>query len=523
VSAAHLVPPLRGRATILKAMIGLLLLASHASAGVWMAPLFTDHAVLQRGKPVPVWGKADPGEKIAVTFLGQKLETTTGADRRWSVTLAAMEANARGSDLVVRGNDVLAFHDVVVGEVWLASGQSNMEMTVHYPGYPQFRVLNSAAETAAGDYPLIREFKVAKNAGPRPNDIVCESWQRCAPDTVGLFSATGYFFAREIHRVLQVPVGIINSTYGATSVEPWMSRIDLASDPAFAVVHERWDRVLDDYPRRWREYETWAGVRDRAAGGDVAGAAPLKRPPALRPPSEAFGPDTPGALFEGMIAPLIPYGLRGCLWYQGEGNVTRAGEYHALFSAMIQGWRRSFGQGDLPFFWVQLASFAPGGDGAGRTWPRLREAQDRTLALPMTGQAVTTDIGDPKVIHPPNKQEVGRRLALLAEARVYGIDVACAGPVFTAAVPASGALQVRFSGVHGRLAAAHGALRGFEVAGADRQFHPASARIEGTSVIVQAPEVGAPVAVRYAWRNDPDATLTDDSRLPAAPFRSDSW
>jgi sialate O-acetylesterase len=500
-----------------------LVLLAQVHAAVWLGPPFTDHAVLQRGKPVPVWGRAEPGEKIRVHFLDQAVDTTAAADGRWAVSLAPMEASARGADLEVRGADTVTLHDVVVGEVWLASGQSNMEMVVDYPAYPQFRVLNAAAEAEAARFPLIREFKVAKICGPRPNDVVSEAWQCCAPDTVALFSATGFFFARELHRKLNVPVGIINSAYGATPIETWMSRTSLQEEPGFAAVRERWSRALEDYAAKWKAYDAWAERRARAGNGERTADVELGQQPSLRPPSEAFGPDTPSGLYEGMIQPLVPYAVRGFLWYQGEANVGRYAEYDRLLAALIRGWRRSFAQGDLPFFWVQLPSFSPRGDALGTSWPLMREAQSRVLTLPSTGQAVTIDIGDARIIHPPNKQEVGRRLALLAEARAYGYDVPCTGPVFAGSTVEGGGIRARFTSITGKLASRDGILRGFEVAGSDRRFHDAIAEVAGESVLARSPEVKAPAALRYAWHNDPTATLTDDSRLPAAPFRSDNW
>lgn len=494
---------------------------------VWMGPLFTDHAVLQRGKPVPVWGHGQPGEKITVTFLGQAVEAVTGKDERWVATLAPMEANSTGSDLVAKGNDTVTLHDVVVGEVWLASGQSNMEMTVDYPAYPVFRVVNSAAESASAHEPLIREFKVAKISGPRPNDVVSEFWQCSQPDTVKLFSATGYFFAREIFGKLHVPVGIINSSYGATPIEAWMSRTSLEENSVGGAVKDRWNATLEAYAQKWRDYAAWALLREKAARGDMAAAAAAqaqtKGRTAMRPPSEVFGPDTPGGLYDGMIDPLLPCALRGFLWYQGEANTRRPGEYHALLTGLIEGWRRSFNQGELPFFWVQLPNFSPGGDAAGRAWALFREGQDQTLAVPATGQAVTIDIGESKNIHPANKQDVGHRLALLAEAKVYGLDVVWTGPRFTNCATEGSGMRVRFSEVHGQLKASGGVAGGFEIAGADQHFYPAQATIDGAGVIVKAEQVKEPVAVRYAFTNDPRANLKDESGLPAVPFRSDNW
>jgi sialate O-acetylesterase len=494
-------------------------------AAVTLASIFTDHAVLQCDKPVPVWGSAAPGEKVTVDFSGQTVSSQAGRDGRWLVTLAPLAASGTGADLVVTGQNRLVLHDVVVGEVWLCSGQSNMEFMVNGTN---LHVLNAASEVAAANDPLIRHFKVARHESDRPLDAVTGSWVAGSPATVGQFTAVGYFFARDLYRRLKIPVGLINSSWGGSRIEAWIDPATLAGDPALAGVAQRWRQNLADYPQKLAAY-----TADIAAWNKANAAAAAAGPGHLEaflqtaakpyPPSGPGSAATPSGLFNAMINPLLPGALRGVIWYQGEANAARAFEYHRLFAALITGWRARFGQGDIPFLWVQLANFDFPGDPTHETWAFLREAQTLTLSLPATGQAVSIDLGDPNNIHPRNKQEVGRRLALIAKAEVYGIPVDFSGPVFASATREGRSLRVRFAFAETDLTAAGRPLQSFEVAGADRRFYPASAVIAGDTLLVQSAQVSEPVAVRYAWRNAPDANLYNGAGLPAVPFRSDSW
>ncbi|HEY4989287.1 MAG TPA: sialate O-acetylesterase, partial [Opitutaceae bacterium] len=365
------------------------------------AALFQDHAVLQSDKPVPIWGRAAPGEHVSVGFAGQRVGTTAGPDGRWIVVLTPLAANATGADLTITGKATVTLHDVLVGEVWLCSGQSNMEFAVDGGG-PLNRVDNAAAEVADARFPLIRQFKVAPLASIRPLADTSGAWKACSPETVGAFTAVGYFFARDLFQRLGVPIGIVNCTWSGSPIESWMSPVALAAFPGYS-------------------------------NGHAAGALP-----------GPVDPWIPSSLFNGMIHPLLPYAIRGALWYQGESNVGRAAAYGAQFPAMIKAWRSHFGEGDFPFFWVQLANFAPPREAAGDRLAFLREAQSRALALPGTGQAVAIDIGEPGNIHPRNKQEVGRRLALIAKANVYSIPVDFSGPVFSQSETEGGSVRVRF-------------------------------------------------------------------------------
>ena len=497
-----------------------------ASADVTLAPLFTDHAVLQRDKPVPVWGRAAPGEKVTVTFRDQTAQATAGPDGRWGVRLKPLKPGAP-APLIASGRNTVKIEDIVVGEVWVCSGQSNMEFRVWGPPGDVYRVNDADAEVAAGNHPLIRHFKVERVVAASPSESVHGSWVVCSPETVGQFTAVGYFFARELSAKLGVPVGLINSTWGGTAIESWMNDDALKSAPAFAVVDERWAKALENWPAKVAADKAAHAAQDkeeaeaRAAGPEKL-ADYLKNRPWLPPPPCPTSPDAPRSLFNGMIHPLIPYGIRGVLWYQGESNDSRPGEYHALFVAMIKGWRGAWGGGDFPFLWVQLHNWKTG-DPSGLGWTQLREAQTQALSLPHTGMAVAIDIGDPANIHPRNKQDVGRRLALVAEHVAYRLPGPWCGPRFESARSAGSSMRVQMDPAGGALAARGGALTGFAVAGADRRFFPAAARIEGVTIVVSAPEVAAPVAVRYAWKDAPEAGLFNSAGLPAAPFRSDSW
>ncbi len=496
-------------------------------ADVVPASLFQDHAVLQRDKPLPVWGRSDAGEKVAVVFAGQRVETVADTAGEWSVTLAPLPANSTPATLTITGKNTVTLSDIVVGEVWLASGQSNMEWVVKNSH-------DADLETRVARFPLVREIKVEHAVAESPADGVKGTWRRAVPDTVGNFGAVAYYFAKDIHLALDVPVGIINSTWGGTPIESWMSTAALASDPAFAVVAKRWADTVAAYPTKKAEYD----VALAAWKAEKAAAQSQGKPFTTAEPRTPPGPGTqhtPSGLYQGMIAPLTRGALRGVIWYQGESNSSRAAEYGPLFSSMIRDWRSAFGQEALPFFWAQLAGFTRD-DPNGLSWATLRESQAAALALPATGQVIVADaaVSDRWDIHPRNKLPVGRRFARLALARVYGDSTLTdSGPVFAgiesvpadhaAQPPRPAALRVKFSPVKGKLRQPLPEVTGLEVAGEDRVFHPATARIDGATLLVACDAVPAPVAVRYGWRDYTVAWLQDDLGLPLPPFRSDTW
>jgi len=491
---------------------------------VTLAPLFSDHAVLQSGKPVPVWGSAGASDPIAVTFRGQTVRTTAGKDGRWTVTLGPLAASSEPADLVVAGQNTVTVHDVVVGEVWLCSGQSNMEFTVDNGG-AVYRVDNAEAEVAAANYPLIRQLRIERTVATSPAGAVkTGGWQAASPKTVGDFTAVGYFFARDIHRALGVPVGIILSAWGGTAIESWMSDGARGSTSIAGTIDARWKKAMSDWPpERVARYPADMVAWQKAEKD--ADAAHTRNPiPWPRPPATDDSPARPGGLFNAMIAPLQPGAMRGILWYQGEQNTEHAGEYAELLATLIHSWRAAWGQGDLPFYIVQLANFGNRNERVDRGWARLREAQAQALGVPSTGMSVTIDIGDAEKVHPTDKQDVGRRLALIAKAQVYGMAGEFSGPVFDGAKREANALRVRFTHAGAGLSARGGAVKTLEIAGRDGVFHQASSEIDGDTLLVSSWEANEPAAVRYAWTNSPDgANLYNDSGLPAAPFRSDSW
>lgn len=477
--------------------------------GLRPAGVFSDHMVLQRGGPVGVWGRAAPGSSVRVEIAGRTAEGSCDARGRWRVELPELPAGgpyqlvlkARPPDPAADA-EVVTLRDVLVGEVWLCSGQSNME-------WPVRRAMNAEQEIAAADHPRIRLFKVRKVVSRTPLEDTTGGWRdrtwrwvRCSPESVPEFSAVGYFFGRELQAALDVPVGLIQAAWGGTPAEAWTSRETMEAHGEFAPILERWQQV-DRAFARWRE----AAAKAREAG---------KKPPA--PPRRR--PDHPhrvSGLYNGMIAPLLGFSIRGVIWYQGESNASRARQYLDLFPAMIRDWRRSFGREELPFLFVQLANFRVRGQP--ESWAELREAQRRALELPATGMAVTIDIGDPGDIHPRNKQEVGRRLALLARARVHGEDVVCSGPSFESVERVGRTLRLAFD--QELRTADGGPPRGFEIAGPDGRFVPARARLEGRTVVLEAEAVAAPAAARYAWTDAPSCNLVNTAGLPASPFRTD--
>jgi sialate O-acetylesterase len=493
-----------------------------ARGDVTLAPVFGDHAVLQRGKPVPVWGTAAAGESVTVSFHGQSISAKAGPDGRWSANLAALDASSDPADLVVSGSSTITLHDIVVGEVWLCSGQSNMEFTVDDGG--GYRVERPEIETANAKYPLIRQLRIERTVATSPATTVKTSgWIAASPETAGGFTAVGYFFARDIYRALGVPIGIIDSPWGGTPIESWMSDAARASTSIAATLEQRWKASMAEWPpQRVAQYAKDSAAWDKAVEEEqlhhIKNRLSWPVPPATRD-----SPMLPGGLYNAMISPLEPCSIRGILWYQGESNTAHPDEYGELFSAMIRSWRKAFGQGNLPFYFVQIANFGNEYEFADRGWARLREGQQQALSLPATGMAVTVDIGEARNIHPRNKQEVGRRLALLARTRVYSIPPDLTGPVFRSAEREANAMRVRFNYTGDEITSRDGPVRSAEVAGADKVFHPAYAQVDVDSLLVSSPDVPEPVAVRYAWTNAPTANLFGDDGLPVPPFRSDRW
>lgn len=496
--------------------IALLLgLSGTAFANVRLPSLFSDHAVLQQGAPVPVWGWADPGEEVTVAAAGQTRTTKAGADGAWRVTLDALKPGATLT-LTVKGKNTLTVQDVLVGEVWLGSGQSNMAMTVN-------RCNDYTNEMAAANLPQIRMFTVDRVVGKTPQSDVKGQWVVCAPSTVGGFSATAYFFGRDLHRKLSVPVGLINSSWGGTPVEAWTSADALAAVPALKPVTDLW---AERTAKSWDEAKAMAAFDKQLAAwkenvkkAKAAGKEPPRAP--KKPVDPRLDSHHPANLFNAMIAPLIPYAIKGAVWYQGESNANdlTAALYGLQLETLIQDWRKRWGS-EFPFAWVQLPNYRS----SDRNWPLVREGMLHALKVPKTGMATTMDIGETGDIHPKNKQDVGRRLAFWALGTVYGQQVASiSGPLFAGSEIKGSEVVCSFTHADGGLVAKDGALKGFVIAGADQKWVPAQAKIAGSTVVVSSPDVKAPAAVRYAWAADPACNLFNGAGLPASPFRTDTF
>jgi len=489
-------------------------------AALELAPPFTDHAVLQRDSAVPVWGWDDqPGATVTVRFAGQTKQTLVNAAGTWRADLDPLPASAAGADLVVtRGNTSITLRDVVVGEVWLASGQSNMEWGLH--SSPK---LYEVEKTKPAN-PLIRHLRVDHAGADVPAAKVPHSgWQSATSDTIGAFTAVGYFFAQSVSEKLNVPVGIINASWGGTAIESWIPEPVLRAHRSWPALQRQAQEAWSQWPERYAAQPgleaAWAKAQEenRLHGTPVTMAWP--RPPVG--PGSGFAP---ARLFNGMIVPFAPYALRGALWYQGESNVGRHRDYAELLPAMIGAWRAAWPQGDFPFFVVQLPNYEGWDKEVGTGWAYQREAQAIAVnRTPATGLAVIIDGTEPDDLHPQDKKPVGDRLARLALARIHEVrGTVDSGPAVQAAAREGAAFRVTFAHADGLKSLAP-EVGGFELAGPDRVFHPAVAKIEGATVLVSAAAVKEPVAVRYAFRNVPNATLANAAGLPAAPFRTDDW
>jgi sialate O-acetylesterase len=484
------------------------------------ARVFSDHMVLQRDMRAPVWGWAAPGEKVTVGFKGQTVSATADSGGRWRVDLAPLPASAEPAQMRITGDrdadgGSVVISDIVVGDVWLCSGQSNMEWQVS-------RSDNAAAEIAAADFPLIRHFEVSREPVTMEPKKTYDKWMVCSPATAGDFTGIGYYFARDIFRRHNVPVGLVNSSWGGTGIETWMSEHAILADRSFRITFYKWIEEITAYPERLAAYDrALANWKSDAAKAGAAGKKFTKQPP--RPPESLYGQNKPARLFSAMIAPVIPCALKGAVWYQGEHNAGRPDGYGALLSAMLRDWRARWGQGDFPFVIMQLPNYKSG-DASSIKWARLREEQERVAKTePNTELVVMIDLGNPDDVHPTNKLEAGLRLARTVRARVYGEPLEYMGPAFARAEAEGAGMRVHFSHADGLHAKGGGPAPGFEIAGADREFVEAPARIEGATVYISSPKVAKPVAVRYAWRNAPETDLYNKAGLPAAPFRTDDW
>ena len=469
----------RGLMLVIAACLGFV---AQTQAEVKVPSIFSNHMVLQRDKPIAVWGWDAAGTEVTVTLGEAKATAKTDDKGNWKVSLPAQKANAKAQTLTVKGTSEKTYSDVVIGEVWLCSGQSNMEWPVKISANPQQEIAN-------GDHPLIRHIKIPNRPSAKPEiDTASSGWQVASPKTVGDFTAVGYYFAVNLRKdksLADVPVGLIGSNWGGTRIEPWTTPEGFKSVPALKDIADN----LASFP-------------SKDAKGNINHQTPL-------------------ALYNAMIAPLVPYGIRGALWYQGESNNGEGMLYAEKMKALINGWRKLWNDETMPFNFVQIAPYRYNSTGL----PFLWEAQLAASKIPGVGMALTMDISDIKDIHPKNKQEVGRRLALIALTRTYGVEgLVHGGPVYKSMRTEGGKARISFDGVAGGLKSRDGKeLNHFTVAGADKKFVPAKAVIEGNEVVVSADGVSEITAVRFGWHELAEPNLANKEGLPAYPFRTDSW
>ena len=455
-----------------------LLVSTTVQAAVTLPSIIGSGMVLQRDQRVPIWGWDEPGTEVTVTLGDAEKTAKAGEDGKWTVHLDAMPAGGPHT-ISIAGTDTVTLQDVLVGEVWLCSGQSNMEWAVASSNNPQ-------EEIAAADWPRIRHIKIPHVPAATPQtNVPSDGWQVCKPETVARFTAVGYFFGRCLHKELDVPVGLIGSNWGGTRIEPWTPPVGFQKVPALKSIADD----LENLPAK-------------KADGGINHQSPL-------------------ALYNGMIAPLVPYGIRGAIWYQGESNNGEGMLYYEKMKALIQGWRTVWNNDEMPFYYVQLAPYRYGGDPT--RLPGIWEAQTAALGVPHTGMAVTVDIGNVRDIHPRNKQDTGKRLCLWALAKTYGEEqVVYSGPLYRNMKVEGNKIRISFDHVGGGLISRDGQpLNWFTVAGSDLEFVEAVAEIDGDTVVVHADSVPQPTAVRFGWHQEAEPNLSNAERLPASPFRTD--
>jgi sialate O-acetylesterase len=547
-----------GRIASLSLLLFILVAPRFSLADVRLPAIFGSHMVLEQDIKIPVWGWADAGEAITVTLGNKTAKTTADANGKWRVDLDPVKTATTPLTLTVAGKNSLKFDDVLVGDVWVCSGQSNMEMPVSYNS-------TSATDLPQANDPQLRVFFVAKTIALDPETDVKGEWKVCSPAAVGGFSAVGYYFGRELRHALNRPIGLIGTYWGGMPAQSFTSLSGLQKDPPFAHYIDLYQKDVANYPKAKEDYpaalaayqaqlkqwnetvaptynpilKQWQDAVDQTkTSGQPAPPKPAPSVPMPKAPNLPQGaPNTPAVLYNGMIAPLVPYGIKGAIWYQGESNAGNAPEYQVLFPRMITDWREKWNQGDFPFLYVQLASFkAPQKQPSEGDWAYLREAQLKTLSLTNTGMAVIIDVGEPTTIHPHDKVDVGLRLALAAKHLAYGQNLVYSGPIYDSMKVEGNKIRLTFkdtgSGLQmsappwtptGVPAPAPTELTGFAVAGADKNWVWAKAQIDGNTVVVSSDQVASPVAVRYGWANNPPCNLYNKEGLPASPFRTDDW
>jgi sialate O-acetylesterase len=503
--------------------------AALLSAQVRLPAVIGDHMVIQQAKPIAVWGRAAKNEAVTVRLNGAEKKTAAGADGTWRVAFDPLKAGAAPLEMTVRAatGPEIVIKDILVGEVWLCSGQSNMEMSMSWLPTP-------APDALRADHPAMRFFRVPQRTSDRPRDDVEAKWEICAPGPVRQFSAVAYYFGLELHKRLGLPVGLIESAWGGTDIEPWTPPAGFAAVPEVK-------SLLDKQAAKYAEYrdalakalpawETWVRDSKKALTGKTP--IPLEPMPDL-PDNPYDDPQAPTTLYNAMIHALTPFAIRGAIWYQGENNRNDGLFYGKKMEALIRGWREVWKLGDFPFYYVQLAPYnypydreTPAGDIPDfLRLPLIWEAQTNALRIPNTGMAVITDITDLDDIHPANKQDVGYRLSLWARAGTYGeTELVHSGPLYKSMAVDGDKARLSFDHVGGGLVSNDGqGLKWFEIAGEDRVFYKAEAEVAGDTVVVWSRRVPAPKAVRFGWHQLAVPNLANKEGLPASPFRTDRW
>lgn len=497
------------------------LTAGSALAEMKLPAIISDHMVLQQKQSDPVWGWDTPGTKVVVTFAGQDYSTTAGSDGRWTVNLAPLPANSTPQTLSISGSSKREIQDVLIGEVWMCSGQSNMEFVLADDW-------NGNLEAAASDLPGMRLLKAPHTGTQEPqSDFAAEAkvqWRLVSPATVPHFSAVGFLFGRYLHEILHVPVGLIDNSWGGSSAEAWVRRSSLEQDPRFKILIESNVKLENNFQSEKGKADFERAMAEWKAAFEKAQAA--KTEPPRKPEDWLAGRARAGNIFAGVVHPTLGYGIKGVVWYQGETNAGRAYEYKSLFPFLIEQWRKEQGQGNFPFYWVQLTAFNPEKPNPGdSTWAELREAQTQTMKLPNTGQAVIIDLGEGDNIHPRNKHDVAARLVRWALDKDYGMKMPYRSPEYKSMSIAGNKATITFDTFGSRLRPFNVTeAKGFAMCGEDKVWHWAKGKITGKDTVeVWSDEVAAPVAVRYGWADNPVLNLFSNDGLPVTPFRTDDF
>lgn len=510
----------------------LLMLNTSIFAEIKLPAIFCNHMVLQRGVEIPFWGTARPGEKIGILLNGKIKEIIVDSAGNWLVKFPKQKAGGPYK-MDIFGDNTITLEDVYVGDVWLCSGQSNMDMTVAKEDRYWCGVTNEAEEVANANFPLIRFFDVDFTPSHSVKTDVTGKWEICSSQTVGHFSAVAYFFAREIYQKYKIPMGMVTSAYGASTAETWISKEALAAHPNLKPLLDaytaKWDKFVADSAVTMKKYreELTKFKGDMAAIQSAVGDVSAKKPKAPRNPDPSIDQHNPYVCYNGMINGLIPYAIKGALWYQGESNGPSANQYREIMETLIADWRSKFGVGDFPFLYVQLANYGkpmekPVEDGSMMI---VREAQVLNLSVKNTGMAVAIENAgnEPTNIHPKNKQDIGYRLGLIARAKVYGEKVEYSGPLYKTYKVKKNTIILSFDHVGKGLVAKNDSLTGFAICGEDKKWIYADAKIVGKTVVVSSPAVPNPIAVRYCWGTNPPASLKNKNGLWSPNFRTDNW